>query len=278
MRFLILIFVLLIPINSLAGPPGAPPQTAGAGSGDIEGVLDDATGAVPVLYQAATAFSAQDTTPSVAGHSFFETNNSSSTRITDFDDPTAGQWISLLINDTHTSFDFTSSNLEGIAADFNGTDGEMLTFYYGADTKWHANTSPEALETLSTDGIVVNSSGTPLAVTNNVVSANYTIGTDSLAECYGGVIFADTNGTVVTGCDDLANGMSWTVKTVGAVTVHGDVQSDDKQYLDGVLLDDGDKATNTATTGDLWHCSYYSAIGVDCVSGSPDGDHWTDGS
>jgi hypothetical protein len=36
--------------------------------GDIASLLDDTSGAVPVLMQAATAFVSTDATPSVAGH------------------------------------------------------------------------------------------------------------------------------------------------------------------------------------------------------------------
>jgi hypothetical protein len=71
--------------------------------------------------------------------------------------------------------------------------------------------------------------------------------------------------------------MNFTVITIGAVAVSLDVNASDRMYLDGVALDDGDKATNTSTTGDLITCAYESAAGWYCASGSPDGDHWTDG-
>ena len=111
---------------------------SGGGSGDIESVLDDATGAVPVLYQAATAFTSTDATPSVTGHSVFITANASATTITDFDDETSGQIIWVIVNDAVTTFDFTSSGLSGTSDDYLAASGEALCFCYSSVTsKWH---------------------------------------------------------------------------------------------------------------------------------------------
>jgi hypothetical protein len=119
---------------------------------------------------------------------------------------------------------------------------------------------------LLSGGVVTKSTG-----------ASYTIGTTSAAECYGGVIYATGAGIDVTACDNLAAGMSFTVITVGAVQVDLDVQADDLMILDGTTLNDGDKAVNTSTTGDMIVCTYYDATGWYCASGSNDGDLWTDG-
>ena len=107
-------------------------------------------------------------------------------------------------------------------------------------------------------------------------TAAYTIGTDNAKECYGGVVYV-TSAAVITACDALASGMNFTVVTIGAIAVSLDTQTDDLMYLDGIALDDGDRATNTSTTGDIITCTYYNATGWYCASGSPDGDHWTDG-
>lgn len=107
-------------------------------------------------------------------------------------------------------------------------------------------------------------------------SANYTIGTDDPRECYGGVIYV-TGAATITACDNLHAGMGFTVITIGAIAVSLDVQADDRQILDGTALDDGDKATNTSTTGDLIVCTYESASGWYCASGSNDGTLWSDG-
>jgi len=115
-------------------------------------------------------------------------------------------------------------------------------------------------------------------VTTKTTATNYTIGTTDPRECYGGVIYATGDGIDITACDDLAANMAFTVITIGAVQVDLDVQSDDKMILDGTTLDDGDKAANTSTSGDIIVCTYYSTDGWCCASGSNDGDLWTDGS
>lgn len=67
---------------------------------------------------AATAFTAQDATPSVAGGHKFKTANASATTITTFDDGYEGQEIFVLVNDANTTIDFSSTALKGHA----GTD------------------------------------------------------------------------------------------------------------------------------------------------------------
>ena len=71
--------------------------------------------------------------------------------------------------------------------------------------------------------------------------------------------------------------MNFSVVTIGGVAVSLDVNASDRMILDGTALADGDKATNTSTAGDTIYCQYQSADGWFCWSGSPDGDHWTDG-
>lgn len=115
---------------------------------------------------------------------------------------------------------------------------------------------------------------------NEVVTASkssaYTIGTDDIRECYGGHIFV-TGNAVITACDGLDPNMSFSVSVIGAYTISLDVQSDDRQVLDGKVLDDGDKATGTGASGDIIACIPDSAAGWDCHSGSTAGTKWTDG-
>tara|TARA_R110000824_G_scaffold392073_1_gene590230 strand:- start:67 stop:273 length:207 start_codon:yes stop_codon:yes gene_type:complete len=66
--------------------------------------------------------------------------------------------------------------------------------------------------------------------------------------------------------------MSVTIYTVGAVAVSVDPDDGDLLMLDGVALDDGDKATNTSTTGDSIKLFYYDSTGWYAES-----DSWTDG-
>lgn len=114
------------------------------------------------------------------------------------------------------------------------------------------------------------------------ITGSCTFGTDcdgtSTRALYGGVIYALTGNPITITLSAVGAGMNFTVITIGAIAVHVDPNASDKMYLDGTLLDDGDKASNTSTTGDMLVCTYYSADGYYCASGSPDGDHWTDGS
>ena len=111
-------------------------------------------------------------------------------------------------------------------------------------------------------------------IVTKVVTGAYTIGTTNAAEALGGVLYV-TSSAVVT-APALAAGQSWTVITVGTPTVSMKASSGNLIILDGVTLNDGDKATNTDTTGDMIVCTYYDGTGWYCASGSPDGDHWTD--
>jgi hypothetical protein len=127
-------------------------------------------------------------------------------------------------------------------------------------------------------GLILDSGLSDNAVkpTVNSKAAAYTVGTDDSKECYNGTIHV-TSAAVITACDALATGMNFTVVTRGNIAVSVDTQTDDRMVLDGVALDDGDKATNTSTIGDTIYCEYESAAGWYCWSGSTDGDHWTDG-
>ena len=127
-----------------------------------------------------------------------------------------------------------------------------------------------------TDRNVYTTGLTGGGVVTKSTSANYTIGTTNAYESYGGVIYADTN-CVVT-APNAAAGMSFSVITIGSTWVCVDVNSTgDRMYLDGTELNFGHKASNTTTTGDSIVCTYYDPNGWYCMSGSPDGDNWSDG-
>lgn len=166
---LIVIGVLTVS-ELLAGPPAIPPykpatqaemeagtETAlrsispanvkqaidalGAAGGDITGVLGDATGAVPFLYQTWTAFSAADATPNVSAAQHFKTADT--TTYTDFDDGgdsstlLDGQWLHVLCLHA-ASFDFTSSGLHSMyGVDYTATVGQIMAFQYDSgNTLW----------------------------------------------------------------------------------------------------------------------------------------------
>lgn len=113
--------------------------------------------------------------------------------------------------------------------------------------------------------------------TKGTATTGYVIGTDDERECYGGTIYVTSAATIVA-CDVLDAKMGFTVITVGAIAVRVDPQADDGIMLDGeAMATAGVDVVNTSTTGDILHCEYYSADGWYCGSGSPDGDHWTEG-
>ena len=106
----------------------------------------------------------------------------------------------------------------------------------------------------------------------------HTITTDSTLAAslmYGGIFYVTEAQTIT--LPAVAEGMNATFITVGNVAVSIDVNGSDLMYLDGTALSDGDKATNTSTTGDMIVFTYFSSVGWYATSGSNDGDRWTDG-
>lgn len=106
-------------------------------------------------------------------------------------------------------------------------------------------------------------------------ATDYTLGTGSANEAYGGIVYVTGAATIT--IPAVAANMDFTIVTIGSVAVSLDVNVADRVILDGTALSDGDKVTNTSTTGDTLYCKADSAAGFFCWSGSPDGDHWTDG-
>ncbi len=111
----------------------------------------------------------------------------------------------------------------------------------------------------------------PNAIVVKATATTYTIGTTDPQEAYGGIIYV-TGACTVT-IPAVAAGMNFTVITIGAIAVSVDPNASDLLILDGTTLDDGDKATNTSTTGDIAVFTYYDATGFYVTSNS-----WTDGS
>lgn len=101
-------------------------------------------------------------------------------------------------------------------------------------------------------------------------SGNYTLGTDSLDELYGGIIYVSGAATITVPA--VQSGVHFTVITVGAVAVSVDVDASDRTLLDGTALSDGDKITNTSTAGDIAVFTYESSSGWYATT-----DGWTDG-
>lgn len=90
------------------------------------------------------------------------------------------------------------------------------------------------------------------------------------ANLYGGTFLCSTTGTIQ--LPAVTAGMNFTIITVGAIAVHADTNASDLMMLDGVSLDDGDKATNASTAGDIIVFQYMGATGWVATSNG-----WTDG-
>jgi hypothetical protein len=70
-------------------------------------------------------------TPSVGGASYFITNNTAATTVTNFTDGTAGQIIVIEINDANTTFDCTANtNFNCGTTDIAGAAGDIATWIY----------------------------------------------------------------------------------------------------------------------------------------------------
>ncbi len=119
-------------------------------AGDITGVLGDATGDVPVLYQTFTAFTGSDATPDVSTSSHWK--NADTTTITGFDGtPVDGQhlWVRC---DYAGIFDITSSSIVALnrTTDYTCVVGEVHEFVYNStSTKWVAKDLPNESDTLT---------------------------------------------------------------------------------------------------------------------------------
>jgi hypothetical protein len=162
-----------------------------------------------------------------------------------------------------------------------GSDSTVVTGTAGTSgnlVQWNASGGVADSTVATADVLTTAESGVPaggIPVVTKVATTSYTIGTTDAAEAWGGVIYVTGAATIT--APAIAAGMSFTVITIGAVAVSVDVNASDLMTLDGVVLDDGDKATNTSTTGDILVCVYRNVSGWYCASGSNDGDLWIDG-
>jgi hypothetical protein len=155
--------------------------------GDVTGVLDDTGGDVPMLYQAATAFTINDETPSVSGKSAWKTANAATpTTITQFDGLTAGQMFWVLIDDVSTTVDFSQANLSG--------NGELS----------YTASSGDLLFCFSPDGTLARCQ----LIGGGVWGVSGTITDEQLiaAETSGGKLLLKSAGLKTTGFDTLAVG------------------------------------------------------------------------
>lgn len=87
-------------------------------------------------------FTANDTTPSVAGGNTFKTQNDTSPRtITMFDDGYIGQQIMVIIGDAYTVIDFTGTHLKGNGgSDWSPAANDHMTCVFDG-TNWYCDVS-----------------------------------------------------------------------------------------------------------------------------------------
>ena len=190
------------------------------------------------------------------------------------------------------SITYANTGVVKINATASGTISEdaYLPIYAG-DGSWRA----EVVANLPTDADAVNvlieanedTTGVESAYTMDEIDSllalvgkvqTHTITTDSTLAAglmYGGIFYVTEAQTIT--LPAVAEGMNAVFITVGNVAVSIDVNGSDLMYLDGTALSDGDKATNTSTTGDMIVFTYFSSVGWYATSGSNDGDRWTDG-
>jgi len=126
--------------------------------GDISSVWDVTSGAATRLYQAAIVMGDGDATPDVSAGNVFITANTGATTITDFDTSLVnGQPIWIIVNDALTTFDLTSSGLEGVGGrDYTAASGDLVMGVYSTvDSQWHLLFWPSSIGTVSLqEGIV----------------------------------------------------------------------------------------------------------------------------
>ena len=178
---------------------------------------------------------------------------------------------------TWYAWDDADSGAESVPYTVDGSSGIWTAvagrYANGAQGMNGVLTATSAALTTPAIGAATGTSVVLSAATSQIPIYTETLtGTDTLvaAECYGAVYSINGTGTVT--LPPVAAGMSLTIITHGAIAVHVKPDANDLLFLDGVTLDDGDKASNLSTSGDIIVLSYLDATGWNAVTNS-----WTDG-
>ncbi|MBL0732248.1 MAG: hypothetical protein JJW03_05275, partial [Desulfosarcina sp.] len=117
------------------GATAAPTFATPSGTGDITSVLDTTSDAVDELIQAPTTLTVNSATPSIDGHTYFITANTSATTYTGFTGGVNGQKIEILVNDAFSTF---AASLTGNSEAYLAVSGEKVSFTYSStSSKWH---------------------------------------------------------------------------------------------------------------------------------------------
>ena len=151
------------------------------------------------------------------------------------------------------SFDFNTNAVTN--AIWNGT---AIADAYIASTflkNVSEDTTPTLGGTLDANSNAITNGGTLYA---GIQTGTYA-STDTItaAQIRGAVIYVTGAATIT--LPAVADGDSVTIITIGAVAVSVDPNGSDKIYLDGSLLDLGDKITNLSTPGNTAVRTYHSA-------------------
>jgi len=147
------------------------------------------------IYEELNAFTDQDATPDVGAGYNFKTANTVATTITDFVNAQGlleGHQIFVLINDSYTTIDFTSSGLNGHGGvDWDPSANDSMNCTYDGDD-WNCIVSrPSTLSNVVIGGFTANQfvraddngdllSANPSFIAVDITDDDYTIGTDSL--------------------------------------------------------------------------------------------------
>jgi len=184
-----------------------------------------------VLADNADTLTDQDGTPDVTGSQFFITGNTGATSYTDFVDSdgdhsefaaletVAARTICIVVNDALTTFDFTSSNLAGMGADYAAASGESFMFVFNETTdKWHLLGSASEVEDVA------------------------------FADTWNGDLDAASKNVIYDYLHSMASGDDGAVTNIAAnAVVEGDLKAVDS-------ASDEDVFTYESTTGDFeWH-------------------------
>lgn len=170
--------------------------------------------------------------------------------------------------DMVTSGNFTIKSRGSLSyyfdSDNNSTSNYFVVATNVADTKFQVfDDSTVVKDDLYVEGKIMRA-----GINTHTIVGDTTL---TASMMYGGVFYVTSAATLT--LPAVASGMNISVITIGAIAVSVDPNASDKLWLDGTALDDGDKATNTSTAGDIAVVTYYSADGWYVSSNS-----WTDGS
>jgi len=213
------------------------------------------------LADAPTAFSSTDATPDVSNGTVFITANAGATTITDFDtELTNGKIIFVIVNDALTTFDFTSSGLEGMSNDYLADTGDLLIFVYTTtDNQWHATMFPKEMN-ITLGGFTINrtlvsdGSGDAIVSSGVTLESTTTIDLDTSEKARNAMIINNADSVLDVTLPPAVAGLDVWVYSRYAQVVTIDVDDGvDIILLNGASVGAGDSIDSPGTVGDYIH-------------------------